>query len=377
MSVLQWDDASLDAVDIQTSDLSKYKSSLRQWQGVPGVCWGGGDRMFATWYSGGKTEGIENYVIVVKSDDAGATWSAPIAIIDPPGNVRESDPTLWCDNDGRVWLFWSQGWATGDGMTWDGRSGVWCSVCDNPMSDELNWSKSLRICDGVMINKPWVDRNGRWLLPVTIFNREPFHPCVDENHRSAGLVVSEDNGKTFNRTGGVKILDNTFDEHVVFDRSDGSLVLWARTADGMAESISKDGGVTWCAAYKNGLDCPNSRFSIAKTGSGRLLLVNHYKPRMDDSSNWRGRPEWYGRNNIAVLLSEDEGKNWVATCMLDERQGVSYPDVDVDEDGRIAVVYDYERNNEGAIYVMVMTEDEILNGKKGKRVCIDELYTAK
>lgn len=369
-----YDDASLEPVEIKTSDLSQYDSRFRQWQGIPGVCWAGGDRLFATWYSGGKTECSENYVLVVMSNDAGMTWSDQILVIDPPDdNVRAFDSTLWRDPEGRIWLFWTQSGALGSEQTWDGRAGVWYSVCNNPVQAPFTWSHPARICDGVMMNKPWVSSLGHWMLPVAIWNSKPFHPDINDRQRCAGLVVSKDNGKTFKWIGGVRILENVFDEHVIFDKDDGTLMLWARTVDGIAESISSDNGETWCDSYKNGMTCPNSRFSIAKARSGRLLLVNHDNPRMNDFSNWRGRQEWCGRNNLAVMVSDDEGASWASKCLLDERQGVSYPDIDVAMNGRIVIIYDYERFNIGSIIVRVLKEEDILKNRLSDEIVISKL----
>lgn len=372
MEKKRWDDRSLEPATVGKSNLGQYAARFRRWQGIPGICWAGEDRLLATWYSGGNTEGSENYVLVVKSDDAGKTWTEPIAVVDPSGNVRAYDPTIWRDPAGQVWLFWAQCWSPRDEKIWDGRAGVWCSICKDPMADDLVWSQPRRICDGVMLNKPWIARDGRWLLPVSIWNLEPFHPSV-EGRRLAGLVVSDDNGERFEWVGGTEILDNIYDEHVIFDRDYDTMVLWSRTKDGMAESLSHDGGITWCAAYKNGLTCPNSRFNIARTRSDKLLLVNHHEPRMEDFSDYRAIDAWYGRNNLTVLLSDDEGTTWTSKCLLDERQGVSYPDVDVAPDGRIAVIYDFDRFNVASINVSIFKEDDIFEARQIEHIVISRL----
>ena len=37
--------------------------------------------------------------------------------------------------------------------------------------------------------------------------------------------------------------------------------------------------------------------------------------------------DFTGRNNLTAFLSEDGGKTWPYTLLLDARSGVSYPDV--------------------------------------------------
>ena len=49
--------------------------------------------------------------------------------------------------------------------------------------------------------------------------------------------------------------------------------------------------------------------------------------------------------------------------MLDERIGVSYPDVTQDDNGVIYVVYDWERYKAREILMATFTEEDILAGR--------------
>ena len=79
---------------------------------------------------------------------------------------------------------------------------------------------------------------------------------------------------------------------------------------------------------------------------------------------------WKGRSHLTALLSEDDGKTWPYTLLLDERNEVSYPDAKEAADGYIYVSYDWERVTQREILMARFTEDDILNGKisssKGK-----------
>ena len=50
--------------------------------------------------------------------------------------------------------------------------------------------------------------------------------------------------------------------------------------------------------------------------------------------------------------------------MLDERQPVSYPDVDVSDDGRIAVIYDFGRVGPADILASVFRSEELQPDQK-------------
>lgn len=85
---------------INTSPGPEYSAENRLWQGIPGIERSRNGNLWAVWYSGGKGEGTENYVVLVMSTDDGKTWSKPKLVIDPPGSVRAFDPCLWHDPEG-------------------------------------------------------------------------------------------------------------------------------------------------------------------------------------------------------------------------------------------------------------------------------------
>ena len=57
-------DMALQPPEVQTGDLDKYKAIDRAWQGIPGIEITANGRLWAVWYSGGQTEGNENYVVL-------------------------------------------------------------------------------------------------------------------------------------------------------------------------------------------------------------------------------------------------------------------------------------------------------------------------
>lgn len=83
------------------------KSSTRLWQGIPSIECTEKGRLFSAFYSGGTTEQLGNYCVLLKSDDGGDTWSEPIAAADAGGSYRCYDPCLWIDPLGRLWFIWA------------------------------------------------------------------------------------------------------------------------------------------------------------------------------------------------------------------------------------------------------------------------------
>ena len=312
------------------------------------------------WYSGGGDEGPDNYVTLAKSSDGGQTWQEPILVIDPKlEGVRAFDPAIWCDPLGRLWLFWAQGWSPANRKIWDGRGGVWCIICDNPNDKNFQWSKPRRIFNGIMLNKPYVCKDSRWIFPISIWEQEPLHPDT-KGRRLANAVVSTDQGQTFDWVGGAEIIDRVFDEHHIYETADGVLVLLARTKLHAAKSISIDGGRTWVMADTCNILSPGSRFNITRLKSGNLLLVNH---AFDASISEK---EWHIRQNMSLWLSEDDGDTWQYKNLIDVRRGVSYPDADQAPDGTIYVIYDYERYKDLGILIAKFREEDLIEGKPVK-----------
>jgi predicted neuraminidase len=347
-------DIALESPTVITDPGPEYADSARVWQGIPGIERAANGRLWATWYSGGTTEGMYNYVLLYTSGDDGASWEQ-VLIVDPAGVVRAFDPCLWCDPLGRLWLFWGQGYGGNNDPAkvtdiWDGRAGVWAIVADNPGEANPQWSAPKRLCNGIMMNKPTVTSTGAWLVPAAVWRLagSPDYPHSLPEEGGANVVGSRDQGSTWTRFGGANVPEAAFDEHMVIERADKSLWMLLRTKRGIGESVSTDGGRTWSAgnsAIFGGL--PSARFFLRRLRSGNLLLVRHNPPN--------GK----GRSHLMAYLSEDDGASWIGGLLLDKRSGVSYPDGVETDDRRIYVIYDFDRYKTKEVFMTVFTEEDV------------------
>ncbi|MEY4686487.1 MAG: hypothetical protein RIR76_510 [Verrucomicrobiota bacterium] len=364
-------DPALQPASVNIAPGAAYGAATRPFQGIPGMARSPGGRLWATWYAGGTDEGPDNYVALATSTDDGRTWSEIQAVIDPPGDVRAYDPTLWIDPQGRLWWFYAQSF-----RWWDGRAGVWAVTTDEPDKASPRWSAPRRLADGIMMNKPTVLRNGDWLLPISIWTQEPakdpkharYVPAPnrkwDAARVGAHVYRSADRGATFSQVGSVRIPGPLFDEHMIVERRDGSLWLLARNRTGIAESTSTDGGRTWSEAKPSPIPHVSSRFFISRLQSGKLLLVKH-NPRMDTS--WlvgTSVPNvWQQRSHLTAYLSDDDGRSWHGGLVLDERVAVSYPDAQQAADGRIFLIYDFNRKTDKEVLLAVFSEADVAAGR--------------
>ena len=351
-------DMALMPVRINTNPGEKYHRKNRLWQGIPGIDRTRGGRFWRCFFSGGNDEGPDNYVAIEISDDNCETWSEPIMVVDPAGNVRAFDPCLWRTPTNELFFFWSQSYGG-----FDGRAGCWYSVCRNPDESPLIWTEPHRIADGLMLNKPTVLYNGDWALPICLWWHVKSDLNPDVPDCLAKMYVSKDNGETFEYRGGVDMPNRWFDESMIIEKNDGTIQMLTRRKDGIGEAFSNDGGRTWEDVGKFCFGGPNSRFHIRKIHSGNILLINHWspdncfdKPRGDD-------PDYMARNNLAAFLSTDDGETWSGPLLLDERELVSYPDAVQTPDDQIYIIYDRERNVEKELLLARITEEDILQGR--------------
>lgn len=341
-------DAALRPPHVVLEPGEKYASHQRRWQGIPGIERAANGRLWVTWYTGGRREDNDNYALLVTSDDDGASWSEPVAVIDPPGMVRAWDPNLWHDPNGRLWWSWTQTCPM-PGEVWDGRGGVWVMTSDDSNSASPTWSEPRRIAHGVALNKPIVTSRGEWLWPTSIWWMFE-HFTELEPMRKPGVIGSTDQGANWSWRGGTVVDERVFDEPMIAELGDGTLWMLIRTRYGIAESFSMDDGVSWSRARPSRLANPCSRFCLRRLASGRLLLINHL-----------GNPD-RKRSHLTAMLSEDNGASWPHRLLLDERDPVSYPDMIEGPDGMLRIVYDFDRYGEQEVYMARIAEDDILAG---------------
>lgn len=310
-------------------------------------------RLWACWVAGGDSP--DAFFVLATSDDDGETWSKPRLVVDSDSDKLPRKRSilvgnLWTDPLGRLWLIFDQSMDM-----FDGRAGVWASICENPDDDTPKWSEPRRIWHGVTLNKPTVLKNGEWMLPISLDQRGgfgPFKGCFTEldPQRGANVFVSTDKGKTWERRGMATFPNPDWHEHMIVEKNDKSLWMLARTSKGIMESTSTDLGQTWSDPVASAIAHPVARFHIRRLQSGKLLLIKH-GDQIDAHT---------GREQLSAWLSDDDGSTWKGGLVLDERKGISYPDGFQAPDGTIYISYDRNRSKDGEILLARFTEEDIL-----------------
>ena len=210
--------------------------------------------------------------------------------------------------------------------------------------------------------------NGEWILPQSLWERGVIDILLDNGRkqnvyhdawheydslRRANVFISSDKGRSWQLHAGVAVPGQRHDENMVIERRDGSLAMTVRSKAGwIYRSLSYDNGRTW-SAPEEWQPHVNSRHFIRRLADGRLLLVRH---GMTDEQTPK-------RSHLRAFISEDDGLTWQGGLLLDERQGISYPDGFESSDGYVYISYDRNRSKDGEILLARFTPDDVLHGE--------------
>ncbi|MCO5239417.1 MAG: glycoside hydrolase [Chitinophagaceae bacterium] len=342
---------------INTSPLPKYDYNTQHYVMSLTIERTTGGRLWAAWI--GECDCANSYLLAATSDDNGETWSKPRLVIDARSQSIPIQRTViignfWTDPLGRLWLFFDQTM-----NAFDGRSGLWSIVCENPDDESPIWSEPKRISHGSMLNKPVVLSSGEWLLPSYLLQNNGFGPFSRvfpelDPYRGVNILVSADEGKTWKLRGVRSFPNPDWHEPMIIEKNDGILWMMTRTQKGIMESFSADKGYTWSepAFTRADIQHPSSRFFFRRLKSGRILLIKNGKELHKNE----------GRNYFSAWLSEDDGETWKGGLVIDDRPNVSYPDGFQSPDGTIYIAYEHNRGP-GEITLARFTEDDVLNGE--------------
>jgi hypothetical protein len=296
-------------------------------------------------------------VTLAVSLDKGKTWKNDQLVVFPKDSAtRFYDPVLWRDKNGKVWLFYAVGMKTKPKQIWDLRGGVNAIGVGWDGAKVTHTTPGL-LAYGVMMNKPtYIPQKNLALFPVSVWQLGKDN-SKEPNYVQDGTFIhsmSYDSKSTVSELrsyGSVPVLVDsmrTFDEHQVVQTSEtGDLLCLVRTKKELYFSKSPDFGKTWSILQPFTASGPttSARFYIGKLKSGNLILI------LNSSKT---------RNNMTAFISRDGGKTWPHKLLIDNREMVSYPDVDQTSDGTIHVTYDRDRTGAMDILYCNFKEKDIL-----------------
>jgi sialidase-1 len=315
---------------------------------------------------------VGNHDIVLKrSRDKGKTWSDEQVVFDDEKRVC-TDLTVGLDrSNGKLWLFFLRDkkqfhylTSSDSGTTWQGPVSVHAQVT-KPEWDALKGKAEPEEGEpkGRMAiwEKGWVQRYGCGPGNALI-QLKSGRLVVPARHREdigkgrlrsfAHTFYSDDHGATWKLGGTVgintsecQLVELANDDVMVISRNESS----EDSPDNLRHlvAISKDGGETWGPVRRaEELITPRchgstERLSLAADGDKNRLLFS------SPASPIRQKEHPYGRYNLTVRLSYDEGATWSAGKTIWPHPA-SYSDMVVLPDHSIAYVY--ERGDKGSTH---------------------------
>jgi predicted neuraminidase len=322
--------------------------------------------LFVSWYRGSGERKADDVALYGARLASGSDqWSAAEVIVDTPG-FPDGNTCLLVDRRQRLWLFWPVVLAN----SWDScLTNYRIANVDGALSKDAlpNWSAG-----GVIYLKPEdFSERARALLDEELERRtEPIEDAMqseikqwrellgDKLHQRLGwqprckplqldsgrillplysdtysisiMAISDDDGASWYASQPLIGFGNI--QPALMRRNDGTVVAFMRengTRGCIRVAESRDDGVTWGPVEDSKLPNPGSGLDGVRLHNGHWLLV--YNDAVE------------GRNQLAVSISEDEGRSWTRTRHLERHETgqYHYPAVVQGRDGTVHVVYSY------------------------------------
>ena len=331
-----------------TASFPKY--TKRNWQGIPSIGIDKYHHLYITWFAGGSNENgtsIGNYITMSISNNLGRTWYKNKIVIAPSDSDSDRfyDPSLFSDKYNNLYFSFSRDFP--NKLSYDDGSRWLCGIQNTkvgltPKLTEVRFWKK-----GVMIQKPAFALNDSSTMYFSIYE----WLWTNGNHKPWIYkgVINDFNMQNLTPISYIPLESRlrNFDETMVVQLKNNHFFAMIRGIDGLYTSESND-GINWdsCTKFISLGATTSARFHLRRLKSGRLILIFN-----NDLT----------RTNLKAYLSDDEGKTWPYSVLIDNRKDVSYPDM-VELDGNLYISYDFDRYGKGKINLVVIKESQILSG---------------
>lgn len=308
---------------------------------------------------------IGNHDIVMKrSADQGRTWSDEQVIFDDENRIC-TDLTIGRTSD-KLWLFFLRDkkkyhyfTSTDSGATWQGPVSIHDQVIKpewetltgkgdddvkgNPKSHSVQWAKGWVQRYGCGPGNAMIQlKNGRILVPAR--HREDIGK--GRLRSFAHAFYSDDQGATW-KLGGTIGINTSECQFVELNNGDVRVISRNESSEDAPDNlrhltaVSHDGGITWTDLHRlEELITPRCHGPVERFDDKTLLFAS-------PSSPFRQNEHPYGRYNLTIRVSHDEGETWTAGKTVWPHPS-SYADIAVLDDHSIAQIY--ERGDKGSTH---------------------------
>ena len=340
--------------------------------------------VLSAWFQGSGERSADDVRILGARKAAGAdAWSEVFPMADTP-KVPDCNPVLFLDAQERVWLFWiavvANAWESSllryrRAETWDGDDAPawsWQGVillqpgAEFPKQleagfeeldyDQEMWAEYAPPYDELLVDAAGdkFKRRMGWMTRThahTLASGRMLLPLYSDGFNVSMTAYSDDDGVTWHASAPIVGLGPI--QPAVVAKQDGTLVAYMRDSGPMPKRImraeSKDDGATWTVARDTELLGSSASVQVRALRDGRWVLVHN--------------DTVFGRNRLALSMSDDEGASWKWKRYIDKAEGgrgsFAYPSIIEARDGRIHLTYSHKTDAGASIAYAVINAEWI------------------
>lgn len=327
--------------------------------------------LIAVWFHGsGERSANDVKIQGARLKKGGMAWGEVFTAADTPG-LPDCNPVVFLDGRKRLWLSWlvvrvnrweqsllkykiSTDYEGSGPPRWQWQEVILIQPdADFPKQlregfkklgfEQRMWGEYARAYDDLLVEAASdpVKRDIGWMTraqPLRITNGAHagrlLLPLYSDGFNISLMAISDDDGENWRASKPMVGLGNV--QPTLARRKDGTIVAFMR--DGGVEpgrvmvSESKDDGERWSVAKDTDLPNPGSSLAVINLADGRWLMA------LNDTED--------GRHQLAVMVSDDEGRTWKGKQYLDKSPpregGYGYPTLIQADNGRVHVTYTHD-----------------------------------
>lgn len=278
-----------------------------------------------------------------RSQDNGATWSAPKIIVDYPNQEGGGDPCMIVNGStGEIWLFYVYG-AGGVGINTSKQGLSPDSTLQlyaiTSADDGITWTESRNLTADLK-DPEWFGvffasgrglqtSNGTMIVPLMV--RKTFGTRENDH---AHVAYSQDQGKTWKTGESAGIL---MGESKVVELTDGRIMINMRSKHKLGQravNYSEDHGQTWGDYYHD---------SQLIEPACNASIIGYVSDNLNENILLFSNPaSTKSRKKMSVRLSRDDGKSWSEPKLIYDGRS-AYSSMTVLANGNIGLLYERDR----------------------------------
>ena len=310
-------------------------------------------------------------------------WGDVFDMADTP-SLPDCNPVLWIDNNEKLWLFWIAVLAN----RWENSMLRFRTSINyfNKGAPDWNWqdniilkpgekfSETIQLAFEEHIDEPmWAEyalpysrliidaakdpekRQKGWMTrihPLSLESGRILLPLYSDGYNVSIMAISDDNGINWKASNPVVGLGPI--QPSLVQKKNGHIIAYMRDSGldpkRILKSISKDNGETWSFATDTKIPNPSSSIEVIQLNNGNWIMA------CNDTES--------GRNQMAILLSFNEGKSWEVKKYIGKHEHnsgitLAYPSLIQSSDGLIHLTYSLKEKKVKTIQHAIFNEDWI------------------